>query len=291
MSVEINTKASTLAEELTAQLERLEERSEQYEAAALAGTLSPSTVAQIDGEKKYAKMRADAANRAASEEQSKIAPEKELRAAVKEFTRDPNLSIDPLLTALEAVEAALSEFDTAVAARNQSVVEWVKKLRTLGVPNSGMTIDDNPIELQGGGVIQSGTSGREIGSISIGGATVSVVNDVAPFISSAVWAWLPDTQIMRLDKESLSRYDRRDKIGEPVIWATVTRAVGSLKPRTRVNNNQLTIGSLELLVSGGYATWDDESMREVDAPGYVESSQTAAEDYSHFRAATKVAAV
>jgi len=236
MTIELNTKNTTAAEELATTLEELDRRQEEYEAAALAGTLSPSKVARIEGERRFAKMRADAANRAADTERSNLATGTKLRTTVEEFHQDPALSVDPIITVLEQLNAAAVELRRVITGRNSAVSDWVRKLNALGIPASGLTIDGNPVLLRAD-------------RITIGGSTVTTSN-VEPHLSVAATIKVGEMEQLL---ERLRKDDRRGASAERVAKIRYVKPVGGRKVGDVVTTLNTTPSAAAHQVAAGYA--------------------------------------
>lgn len=116
MSIELDTDAAQRATELQARLQELTDRKEEYEALALDGHMTPAAVTDLEGERRFAQMRAEAAERAARQERDALSSNEKLTKAIKDFSADDEISVDALHDGLAAIAAAVAEFKAQAAA-------------------------------------------------------------------------------------------------------------------------------------------------------------------------------
>ncbi|WP_027465709.1 hypothetical protein [Curtobacterium sp. UNCCL17] len=192
MSIHLNTEATRRAAELTARLQELTARKEEYEALALDGQLSPAAVTELEGERRFAEMRAEAAERAEKQKRGVLASNEKLTKAFNDFLADDSISVDAMRDALTVISDAVAAFKEQTRVRDEAVRSWVRKLRALGVPDEGLAVDN--LEA----VITSN------GQISIDGRTVSPINGVNAYILGAL---PPAIGTSRTTADSLDTHD------------------------------------------------------------------------------------
>lgn len=209
MSIELNTEAAQRASELKARLQELTDRKEEYEALALDGQMTPAAVTELEGERRFAQMRAEAAERAARQERDALGSNEKLSKALNDFLADDQISVEALHEGLAAIAAAVDDFKSRVAARDEAVKAWTRTLRSLGVPDTGLTVDGLDIAV------------TRNGQVTIGDRTVNLTGGVDALILGALPARIGTT---RLAADSLDAFDRRQSSNHLEI--KVTKPIG-----------------------------------------------------------------
>ena len=247
MTVTIDTPAATAATEANATLDRLKLRQVEYEEAALAGTLSPSAVTEIEGELRFAQMRADAANRAAAAEHAALGDNSAIGSLLEDFLADSALSTAPITRAYERITEALAEFDKANTERNGRIAEWGTKLRAAGVPDNGLTVDGRPVRLS-----TNGSLNKSVGRIEVGNAAAQTAADPAPYMRGAAAKWVK-AEGLAVQADSIDRLDTRTNASTAPLTVRIVQAVGGRAVGSVVNSYTTPRSALARLVRGGYA--------------------------------------
>jgi hypothetical protein len=273
MSIHLNTDTAQRSAALTARLQELTARKAEYEALALSGELSPAAVTELEGERRFAEMRAEAAERAAKQEREALASNEKLTKALNDFLADDDLSVDPLKDALSAISEAVAVFMERAQTRDAHVKDWNRKLRSLGVPDQGLTVD---------GLEVSMTSN---GQISVDGRTVNVTSGQNALVVGALPPLIGST---RLDSGALDTFDRRQEIAH--LEVRVVKAVGAKSAGDVLSTRKgFTASQLARMVHSGHA---ELVAGEVPEPDLTEqqliASRAVAEERQAEIAATRM---
>jgi hypothetical protein len=256
MSIHLNTETNRRASELATRLQELTVQKEEHERLALEGHLSPEVVTQLEGERRFAEMRAEAAARAAEQEREALASNEQLTKAFNDFLSDDTISVAAMRDALTAISDAVAAFKELARTRDEAVKAWSRKLRALGVPDVGLTVDNLEAVI------------TRNGQISIDGRTVSPVSGVNAYILGAL---PPAIGTNRTNSDSLNLHDRRrpvDNLEVRVIKEVGGKRVGDvLSTRKGMSTKQLArmVHSGLAEVTAGYVPEPDLTERQLIA--------------------------
>lgn len=266
MSLELNTEAAQRATELQARLQELTDRKEEYEVLALDGRMTPAAVTELEGERRFAQMRADSAGRAARQERDALASNENLTKALKDFLADGEISVDALHEGLAAIAAAVADFRARAAARDEAVRAWTRKLRGLGVPDTGLRVDGTDVAL------------TRNGQVTIGDRAVNLTAGVDALILGALPARIGTT---RLAADSLNAFDRRQISNH--LEVEVTKAIGGKSVGDVLSTRKgYAASQLARLVHGGHA---GVTAGEMPGPDLTEQQLIATRDAEQERRA------
>lgn len=232
------------AEDATLTLESLEARLPSIRDAALKGQMSAETLANWNDNIALARLRAEAATHDANEERKAVADPAAISEAVAAFHADGDLSTDALIAATDAVRSALEELEQVNTTRNEAVLGWVDKLRSLGVPDNGLTIDDAEIS-----ILTSAITGT---TITIGSARTQAVRSVAPHIAHITHPYTKSAT-QRIDPATLTRVDSRTTDDTQRISIRLLHPMGARQTGEILTRRNHTAGVLAQLVHNGHA--------------------------------------
>ncbi|MFJ3319371.1 hypothetical protein [Curtobacterium sp. NPDC086286] len=270
MSIELNTEASQRATELQARLRELTDRKEEYELLALEGHLSPEAVTQLEGERRFAEMRAEAAARAAEQEREALASNERLTKAFNDFLSDDTISVAAMRDALTAISDAVAAFKEQARTRDEAVKAWSRKLRALGVPTEGLTVDNLEATITSNG------------QITIDGRTVSPVSGVNAYILGAL---PPAIGTNRANADSLNLHDRRQRVDH--LEVRVIKEVGGKRIGDVLSTRKgMSTRQLARMVHSGLA---EVTAGDVPEPDLTERHFIASRNAEHERRAAVAA--
>lgn len=243
VEITLDSDKSRAAEEARDTLDSLEARLPRIREAALKGSMNASTLADVNDEIALAKLRAEVAEEEATAEREGLAANEEIATAVAEFLTDESLSSSSLMDAAEKLRQALAEFELVKDARNASVVGWVKKLHTLGIPDSGLTIGDDEVRIY---------SAYPSTSITIGSSRVEMLATVAPYVAHLAYKYT-DRAKMRIDPDTLTRVDTRSTGAANIVTVRLLNPIGNLKVGDILTSRNRPRGALAQMVHAGNA--------------------------------------
>lgn len=232
------------AEEASSALQSLEARLPSIRDAALKGQMSAETLANWNDDIALARLRAEAAGHDADAEREALADPAVIAEAVSEFHADSDLSTDALIAAADAVRSALGELERISTVRNVAVLGWVDKLRSLGIPDNGLTIDDAEISIQTSAI--TGTT------IAIGSARTQAVRSVAPYVAHMAQPHIKGAA-QRIDPATLTRVDSRATDNTRRISVRLLKPMGANQAGEILTHRDRTPGVLAQLVHNGHA--------------------------------------
>ncbi len=243
VEITLDSDKSRAAEEARDTLDSLEARLPRIREAALKGSMNASTLADINDEIALAKLRADVAEEEATAEREGLASDEEIAAAVVEFLADEGLASAPLTDAAENLRQALAEFEQIKDARNAAVTGWVKKLRGLGVPDSGLTIGQDEVRIY---------SAHPSTNITVGNSRVESLASTAPYIAHLTQRYTQKAN-MRIDPDTLTRVDTRTTGAANIVTVQLLNPIGNLKAGDVLTSRNRPRGALAQMVHAGNA--------------------------------------
>lgn len=244
--LDLNSPKSALAAQLAADLDRTEKQRAEVEQEALAGRMTADTLSRIDADRNLLRLRAETAQREADAELDALASEDELTAAIDELVSDNALSVTPIAEALEALTKAAEEVDKATAARDAALRGWVQRLKSLGVPEHGLTVDGKDIQI----LAASRVGGAP--RIGIGGGEVSETYTPARYIKYAVSKWLRVSDAP-VSPAGLTNHDRRAEVHTDVVEARLLRPLSGRSAGDVLTSNNMAVSAIARLVNTGHA--------------------------------------
>lgn len=253
-TVTLDSPKTRAAEEARAALDSLENRLPHVREAALKGRMTASTLADINDDIALAKLRAEVAEEEAKAERDGLASDTEIASAIADLLTDDGISATPLLDAAENLRQALSEFEIIKDARNTAIGRWIAKLRTLGVPDKGLTVDDDDVAIY---------ASHPSLSITIGAARVESLPSTAPYIAHLAERFTK-TAHMRIDPDTLTRLDTRETGMKNLVTVRMLTALGTLKAGDILTSRNRPRGALAQMVHNGHAELVDGEI--PDAP-------------------------
>lgn len=243
-TIALESDAKAAAATAASDLASAESRLRSVEDAALAGALPGSELARVRADYDLARLRADRAQEAADAELAALSGGTAIPDALRELLQDPELGTSQLLDAFAGLSAALDKIETVTRARNNALNRWISRLRDLGVPDRGLTIDGEDVKI----VTGAGTQHH----VRVGGAAVSSVVNVSSHIAHAVFPHVPNWN-RRTDPADLSRLDRRDEATAPTATVRLLRAVGGHGAGAELSTRQHNPTNLARMVRDGSA--------------------------------------
>lgn len=225
------------------ELARLEKsRTEiETEAVTTGGRYGAEQIAQFESDLSLARASLAAAERVEKAAAAKIASPEAIAAALDEFETDETLGLSEIEAAVKAIGENAQRFLDLVAAHNRAIGSQARKLRALGIPDSGMTVDGEPISI---------TDYR----INIRGGEVSVISSEVNYINGALQHLVsgrPTT--MPQPTTGLAQYDTRAMRLEHLSIELVSELGGHKIGTTLSTRTGHTTAALEQLVLSGHA--------------------------------------
>ncbi|QCR39674.1 hypothetical protein C1N74_04015 [Microbacterium sp. SGAir0570] len=245
--------AATAAEELNAAATQLENAQQ----AALARQITGRDLKNIQADYDLAKLRSDAVQAAADRERSSLAPDAEIHAAITGLMDDSSLKADELTAAFAQLDTALQNIRDVNNKRNAAILGWVNKLRDLGVPDQGLTIDDEEVK-----IYTSATAGT---TITIGGNQISALRRPAAYVAHAVNQHTRDARSQLLDPATLTRLDQRDSERAPAFRVKLTRPLGGKPAGHILSSREINPTNLARTVRDGNAELIEGTLPELPA--------------------------
>lgn len=255
--LELNSPKSALAAQLATDLDRTEKQRAEVEQEALAGRMTADTLSRIDADRNLLRLRADTAQREADAELDALASEDELTAAIDELVGDDALSVTPIAGALEALVKAAEDVEKATGIRDAALRGWVQRLKSLGVPDAGLSVDGKEIQILAAGRV--GGAPR----ISIGGGEISETYTPARYIKHAVSKWLRVSDAP-VSPEGLSNHDRRVAVHAEVVEARLLRPLSGRSAGDILSSNNMAVSAIARLVNTGRAELIRGEIPEAD---------------------------
>lgn len=253
-TIDLRSPRTEALEAAEAELENLTAQTDTLKASALAGNLGAETLATHTDRLNLATMRVDAARHAAEAELNNLADRNTIADAIAELLDDPALSTEAIETQFTNLKNVLTTIETANQARNLAIVGWAQKLRDLGVPDNGLTVDDDEIFIQSGGV--TGTT------IAIGAGRVTTISSVAEHVRHVT----QDTSrraTMAVDPANIAKADSRGRARTTEVSVRLLHGLGGRKAGDILTTRNHTIGVLAKFVHDGHAELIDG---EIPAP-------------------------
>lgn len=238
--ITLNTPNTTLAAQLGHDVFQLERRQERDQAALLKGTISPADLAAHTADLDHARARHAAITALADTERAAAPDAKTLAGVIAEFNADPALSVDTISDAYTALTNAAAALERATQNRNAAITGWVERLHTLGIPDTGLDMDGDTIEILAGG------------TIIMGGSRVSQTVHPANYIAGAVDGWVRDAH-QPITADSLTDYDQRDNAADEYAEIRLTKAAGGKEAGDTITSRDIQPGAMARLVSTGFA--------------------------------------
>lgn len=232
------------AEHAYEELAYLEGQSARIQAAALSGNLSAEALAAHNDRLNLAKLRADAARAAADQEAGELAKANTIADAIAELLDDPSLSTTGIDKALDDLRNALAALDASNTERNGSITNWVQRLRALGVPDIGLTVNDDEIRIQ-----SSGTTGT---TITIGAGAVTTIGSTAEYVKHLAQPHASRAR-MAIDPSNITRADTRGRNLGAVTSVRLLHNLGGYQAGDVLTTRTHTLGVLAKFVHDGDA--------------------------------------
>lgn len=242
-------------------------------------TPAATAATEIEGELRFAQMRADAANRAAAAEHAALGDSSAIGSLLEDFLADPALSTAPITRAYERITEALAEFDEANTERNGRITEWGTKLRAAGVPDNGLTVDGRPVRLSTNGSLK-----KSVGRIEVGNAAAQTAADPTPYMRGAAAKWVK-AEGLAVQADSIDRLDTRTNAGTAPLTVRIVQAVGGRAVGSVVNSYTAPRSALARLVRGGYAAVVDGEMPDATLTESLDAARVGVEQARREQAA------
>lgn len=245
--------AATAAEELSAFATELENAQQ----AALARQITGRDLKNIQADYDLAKLRSDAVQAAANRERNSLASDRDIHTAITAIKNDPALKTDELTAAFAQLNTALQNIRDINNTRNAAILAWVNELHGLGVPDQGLTIDDEEVK-----IYTSATAGT---TITIGGNQISALRTPAAYVAHAVNQHTRDARSQLLDPATLTRLDQRDSERAPVFRVKLTRPLGGKSAGHILSSREINPTNLARTVRDGNAELIEGTLPELPA--------------------------
>ncbi|WP_194763969.1 hypothetical protein [Microbacterium sp. UFMG61] len=243
-TIELRSPRTDAAETASEELARLHGQTERIHHAALNGDLSASELATHTDRVNLATLRADTTRAAADRELSELGKPNDIADAIAELLDDPTLSTAALQDAVTALRTALIALESANHDRNTAIVEWVQRLRGLGIPDTGLTVNDDEIRIQSGGT--TGTT------ISVGPGRVATVPSVAGHVRH-ITEKLAAKAHMAIDPSNLDQADSRGRARVDTAAVRLITPIGGRAVGDVLTTRNHTLGVLAQMVHNGNA--------------------------------------
>lgn len=244
-TITLESDAKAAAETAAADLASAESRLRTVEDAALAGTLTGSELARVRADYDLARLRADRAQEAAASELAALSAGTAIPDALTELLQDPELATGQILDAFAGLSAALDTIEAVTRARNNALTRWISRLRDLGVPDRGLTIDGEDVTI----VTGAGTQHH----VRVGGASVSSLVNVSSHIAHVVFPHINNSANRRTDPAELARLDRRGERTAPVATVRLLRPIGGHQEGDELSTRHHNPTNLARMVRDGNA--------------------------------------
>lgn len=242
--IELRSPLTEAAESAAAELARLNERTESIHGAALAGSLTATDLATHTDRVNLATLRATTTRNAADHEHEELGQPNDITDAIAELLDDPALSTAALQNAVAALREALTTLENVNQERNEAIVEWVKRLRALGIPDTGLTVNDDEISIR-----SAGTTGT---TIVIGPGRVTTVPSVAGHIKH-ITEKRADKARMAIDPTTLDQADSRGRTRATITAVRLTTPIGGRAVGDILSTRNHALGVLAQMVHKGNA--------------------------------------
>ncbi|QNA92697.1 MULTISPECIES: hypothetical protein [unclassified Microbacterium] len=243
-TIDLRSPRTEALEAAEAELENLTAQTDTLRASALAGNLGAETLAAHTDRLNLATMRVDAARHAAEAELNNLADRNSIADAIAELLDDPALATTPIEDAISKLRQALADITTANETRNSAITGWVTRLRQLGVPDTGLTVNGDEIHISSAG--PTGTT------ITIGGGRVSTIGSVAGHIRHTTQKH-SDSAHMAIDPANLPSSDTRGRALGSTTAVRLLKNLGGNKAGTVLTTRTHSLGVLAKFVHDGHA--------------------------------------
>lgn len=243
--------AASAAEELTTAETQLENAQQ----AALSGQMTGRDLKNVQADYDLAKLRSDAVHAAADRERKSLAPDRDIHAAITSLKDDADLKTEDLTGAFAQLDAALQNIRDVNNKRNAAILGWVNKLRDLGVPDQGLTIDGEEVK-----IYTSATAGT---TLTIGGNQISALRTPAAYVAHTVNPHTREARSQLLDPATLTRLDQRDSDRAPVVRVKLTRPLGGKPVGHILTSREINPTNLARTVRDGHAELIDGTLPEI----------------------------
>ncbi|MCT1394590.1 hypothetical protein M4D51_02485 [Microbacterium sp. p3-SID338] len=252
-TIDLRSPRTEALEAAEAEFENLTAQTDTLKASALAGNLRAETLAAHTDHLNLATMRVDAARHAAEAELNNLADRNTIADAIAELLDDPALTTTPIEDAISRLRQALEDVTTANETRNSAIAGWVTRLRELGIPDTGLTVNGDEIHIQSAG--PTGTT------ITIGGGRVSTIGSVAEYVRHTTQA-LSDGARMAVDPATLPSSDTRGRALSDITSIRLLKDLGGNKAGTVLTNRTHLVSVLARMVHNGNAELIDGEIPE-----------------------------
>ncbi len=251
-TIDLRSPRTEALEAAEAELENLTAQTDTLKASALAGNLGAETLAAHTDRLNLATMRVDAARHAAEAELNNLADRNTIADAIAELLDDPALTTSPIEEAISRLRQALADITTANETRNSAISGWVTRLRELGIPDTGLTVNGDEVHIQSAG--PTGTT------ITIGGGRVSTIGSVAGHIRHTTQKH-SDSAHMAIDPANLPSFDTRGRALGSITAIRLLRDLGGHNAGTVLTTRTHALGVLAQMVHN-----DNAELIEGDIP-------------------------
>ncbi len=243
-TIDLHTPKTDALETAQSELEHLTDQTARLSSLALAGNLGADTLADHNDRINLATLRLEAARTAAEDELGEVADANSIADAIAELLQDDTVATTAIERSIENLREAISAVHHANQDRNAAIVGWVGRLRALGIPDAGLTVNDDEIRILSQGV--TGTT------IAVGAGRVATVPSVAGHIRHVVGKDAADAH-MAIDPSNLPSADTRGRAQAAIATVRLTRPLGGRAVGDILTTRTHTLGVLAQMVHSGNA--------------------------------------
>lgn len=243
-TIELHSPKTEAAAEAAEHFAYLTEQGARRKKDAIEGNLSAADLAAHTDELNLARLRADVTREAADAEMASLSDDNSVTDAIAELLDDSALSTAALEEAVANVQSALAALEASNQERNAAIIAWVNRLRELGVPDTGLTVNDDEIRIQSSGI--TGTQ------IMVGAGSVATIGSTAEYVKH-VTRGHADRARMAIDPINITRADTRGRTRGAVTSVRLLTALGGNKAGTVLTTRTHTLGVLAQMVHVGNA--------------------------------------
>ena len=208
-------------------------------------------LARLEDDLRLAHAKFTAAERAEEAAAAKIGDPSAIVAALAEFEADPALAVDATADAIAALEQAVADYFAATDQRDAALAGWRARFTALGIPQSGLSVDGDPVSY---GPYE----------IAARGGLVSSIDHPANFLTYVIERGSEGRQVTGKQdpRTSLRHHDSRAATVEHLTIKLTTPLGGNPIGRELSTRHGRTRGTLEQLVRNGHATVAEGQVKE-----------------------------
>lgn len=243
-TIDLRTPKTDALEAAQAELDSLTAQTDRLSALALAGNLGADTLADHTDRINLATMRLKAARTAAEAERDELADANSITDAIAELLQDDTVATTAIERSIENLREAISAVQQSNRDRNATIVAWAERLRGLGIPDTGLTVNDDEIRILSQGV--TGTT------ITIGAGRVSTVPSVAGHIRHVMGKDTAEAH-MAIDPSNLASADTRGSMRAATAAVRLARPLGGRPVGDVLTTRTHTLSALAQMVHSGNA--------------------------------------